>query len=264
MRARDVTRGLESLRLALACALAQATPLPATAYAGPHPPSTGGDLLSLLLAESLTHEATLAEDRESGQRPSGGSARVSEEEQQRLVALVDLARGGDKHAFGELYDHYHAGIYRFLFYRVGSTHVAEDLVGETFVRALRNIGGFQWQGKDFGAWLTTIARNLANDHFKAGRTRLERTTDDLGTLDSTTTGPESLVLSHLTNEALLQALSQLPGDQKDCLVMRFLQGLSIAETAEAFGRSPGAIKQLQLRAVRGLAQLMPPGLAEGS
>jgi RNA polymerase sigma-70 factor (ECF subfamily) len=68
------------------------------------------------------------------------------------------------------------------------------------------------------------------------------------------------VLASLTNEVLLQALADLPPEQKDCLIMRFLQGMSIAETAQALGRSDGAIKQLQLRGVRNLAKLMPEGI----
>ncbi|HYG95403.1 MAG TPA: sigma-70 family RNA polymerase sigma factor, partial [Nocardioides sp.] len=151
-------------------------------------------------------------------------------------------------------------IYRFLYYRTRSVVVAEDLCSEAFFRALRNMPSFRWQGKDFGAWLMTIARNLATDHFKAGRTRLEMTTEDMGQHDDATEGPESAVLASLTNEILLEALTRLPNEQRDCLVMRFLQGMSIAETAKALGRSDGAIKQLQLRGVRNLAKLMPEGL----
>ncbi len=61
---------------------------------------------------------------------------------------------------------------------------------------------------------------------------------------------------------LLKALSELPDEQRDCLIMRFLQGMSIAETAEVLGRSEGAIKQLQLRGVRNLAKLMPEGVRD--
>jgi RNA polymerase sigma-70 factor (ECF subfamily) len=187
------------------------------------------------------------------------SSLENEAEGTRLIALVELARGGDAEAFGQLYDHYHVSVYRFLYYRVGSVTLAEDLTSETFFRALRSMSSFRWQGKDFGAWLMTIARNLTTDHFKAGRTRLEQTTEDMGTLDTTTEGPENAVLSLLTNEALLEALSQLPTEQRECLVMRFLQGLSIAETADVLGRSAGAVKQLQLRGVRNLAKILPEG-----
>jgi RNA polymerase sigma-70 factor (ECF subfamily) len=180
-------------------------------------------------------------------------------ERTRLIALVELARDGDCEAFGQLYDHYHGSVYRFVYYRSRSTSLAEDLTSETFVRALRGMASFRWQGKDFGAWLMTIARNLCTDHFKAGRTRLELTTEDMGLHDAPTEGPESEVLASLTNEVLLDGLRQLSDEQRDCLIMRFLQGLSIAETAEVLGRSEGAVKQLQLRGVRNLAKLIPAG-----
>ena len=138
------------------------------------------------------------------------SSATDEAEGSRLIALVELARNGDSEAFGQLYDHYHASVYRFLYYRLGSVPLAEDLTAETFFRALRSMSSFRWQGKDFGAWLMTIARNLTTDHFKAGRTRLETTTEDMSTLDTTTEGPEGAVLASLTNEALLEALSELP------------------------------------------------------
>jgi RNA polymerase sigma-70 factor (ECF subfamily) len=190
------------------------------------------------------------------------SSEEDEADRTRLIALVELARKGDSEAFGLLYDHYQSSVYRFLFYRTRSSTLAEDLTSETFFRALRSMNNFRWQGKDFGAWLMTIARNLATDHFKAGRTRLEMTTEDMGLHDDATEGPESMVLAGLTNEILLKALTELPPEQRDCLVMRFLQGMSIAETAAVLGRSDGAVKQLQLRGVRNLAKLMPEGLRD--
>ena len=86
------------------------------------------------------------------------------------------------------------------------------------------------------------------------------TTEDMGAHDDATEGPENAVLAGLTNEVLLEALTELPDEQQDCLIMRFLQGLSIAETAEVLGRSEGAVKQLQLRGVRNLAKLLPGGM----
>jgi RNA polymerase sigma-70 factor, ECF subfamily len=254
---REVAHGLNALRAAVARLLVvepiRAEPLLAvTAGVGP---------------EILSTKAGSGEDgvKVGG---SGGyddaelatSSEESEAERNRLIALVELARKGDADAFGMLYDHYQASIYRFLFYRTRSSPLAEDLTSETFFRALRSMTNFRWQGKDFGAWLMTIARNLATDHFKAGRTRLEMTTEDMGQHDDATEGPESQVLSSLTNEMLLEALTQLPDEQRDCLVMRFLQGLSISETASILERSDGAVKQLQLRGVRNLAKLMPDGI----
>ena len=172
----------------------------------------------------------------------------------RLRALVDLAVQGDAEAFGQLYDHYVGGIYRFVYYRVGSAQLAEDLTSETFVRGLRAISRFSWQGKDFGAWLTTIARNLITDHFKSSRARLEIVSDSVPETRSSPPTPEDEVLSLVSNAMLLEAVNSLPEEQRDCILMRFMQGLSIAQTAAALGRSEGAIKQLQLRAVRRLAK----------
>lgn len=197
-------------------------------------------------------------------RPGGGSGRNRGEpagdddpEKARLVALVELARAGDADAFGQLYDHYVGIVYRFLYYRVDSDALAQDLTSETFFRALRSISRFSWQGRDFGAWLITISRNLVNDHFKSSRQRVETTTADLSAHDSAVAGPEDEVLAQMTNQALLAALGQLASEQRDCLVLRFLQGLSIAETAAALRRSEGAVKQLQLRGIRNLARLLP-------
>ena len=195
-----------------------------------------------------------------GDADQATSSETSEAERSRLIALVELARGGDKEAFGLLYDHYQPSVYRFLYHRTRSATLAEDLTADTFFRALRSMNGFRWQGRDFGAWLMTIARNLTTDHYKAGRTRLESTTEDMSVHDERTEGPEAEVLARLTNEVLLEALTKLPNEQRECLIMRFLQGLSIAETAQALGRSDGAIKQLQLRGVRNLAKLMPEGM----
>jgi len=172
----------------------------------------------------------------------------------RLRALVDLAVQGDAEAFGQLYDHYVGGIYRFVYYRVGSAQLAEDLTSETFVRGLRAISRFSWQGKDFGAWLTTIARNLITDHFKSSRARLEIVSDSVPETRSSPPTPEDEVLSLVSNAMLLEAVNALPEEQRDCILMRFMQGLSIAQTAAALGRSEGAVKQLQLRAVRRLAK----------
>ena len=179
-----------------------------------------------------------------------------------VVEHVRAAQQGNAYSFSVLYDTYVDKVYAYCHHRVGDRQTAEDLTSDVFMRALKRIDSFSWQGKDFGAWLMTIARNLATDHFKAGRTRLELTTDDMGDHDASTEGPEAAVLASLTNELLLEALTELPDEQRDCLVMRFLQGMSIAETAEVLGRSEGAVKQLQLRGVRNLAKLMPEGIRD--
>jgi RNA polymerase sigma-70 factor (ECF subfamily) len=155
-----------------------------------------------------------------------------------------------------LYDHYVDFVYRYVLYRVGDQTLAEDLVSETFLRALRRIGSFTWQGRDIGAWFVTIARNLILDHAKSSRTRLEFPTADILAAADTpgATGPEESVLAGLGRRALLDAVRALAPDQQECVVLRFLEGLSVRETALAMGKKEGAVRALQLRAVRTLAR----------
>jgi RNA polymerase sigma-70 factor, ECF subfamily len=181
----------------------------------------------------------------------------------RMPGILSRAQAGDPEAFGTLYDRYADLIYRYTYYRVGNRALAEDLTSETFTRALRRITSFTWQGRDFGAWLVTIARNLIADHYKSARFRLELPTADLlgAGADRPAAGPEGQVLDSLTNAALLDAVRQLGAEQQECVVLRFLEGLSVAETALAMGKKPGAIKAMQYRAVRSLEKLLPAGLA---
>jgi RNA polymerase sigma-70 factor, ECF subfamily len=255
---REVTQGLIGLREAVARLLLAESllPQPLLAVAA----GIGPEMLPNTSKAASGTESQVGGPDGFNDADLAASSEESEADRNRLIALVELARKGDADAFGMLYDHYQASVYRFLFYRTRSSTLAEDLTSETFFRALRSMTNFRWQGKDFGAWLMTIARNLATDHFKAGRTRLEMTTEDMGQHDDSTEGPETQVLATLTNEVLLAALTQLPDEQRDCLVMRFLQGMSISETASVLARSDGAVKQLQLRGVRNLAKLMPEGL----
>ncbi|SEG29247.1 RNA polymerase sigma-70 factor, ECF subfamily [Thermomonospora echinospora] len=182
-----------------------------------------------------------------------------------IKALVLRARDGEADAFGALYDHYVELVYRYVYYRVGSHPLAEDLTSETFLRALRRIGDFSWQGKDFGAWLVTIARNLVADHFKSSRFRLEVCTAELlepegAGPDRSAEDPERRVLEAMTNRALLAAIRRLNSEQQECVVLRFLHGLSVAETALIMGKKTGAIKALQYRAVRSLGRMLPRDL----
>ncbi|MEO3978594.1 ECF subfamily RNA polymerase sigma factor, BldN family [Streptomyces sp. CAU 1734] len=175
----------------------------------------------------------------------------------RMMELVERAQAGEAEAFGRLYDQYSDTVYRYIYYRVGGKATAEDLTSETFLRALRRISTFTWQGRDFGAWLVTIARNLVADHFKSSRFRLEVTTGEMLDANEVERSPEDSVLESLSNAALLEAVRKLNPQQQECVTLRFLQGLSVAETARVMGKNEGAIKTLQYRAVRTLARLLP-------
>ncbi len=187
--------------------------------------------------------------------PAEGEAAVT-------LAMVQRAQTGDADAFGELYDRYVDVVYRYVYYRVGSAQVAEDLTSETFLRALRRISSFTWQGRDVGAWFVTIARNLIADHYKSSRYRLELTTDDVSQSGAKLVqdGPEGAVLEQMQNKVLLESVKKLNPEQQECIVLRFLQGLSVAETAAAMGKNDGAIKALQYRAIRSLGRLLPEGV----
>ncbi|PZG37406.1 RNA polymerase subunit sigma-70 [Spongiactinospora gelatinilytica] len=174
-----------------------------------------------------------------------------------LRALVLRAKTGDADAFGTLYDRYVDLVYRYIYFRVGSHPLAEDLTSETFLRALRRIAHFTWQGRDFGAWLVTIARNLVTDHFKSGRYRMEVSTAEV--LDIPLDGPhipENAVVTAMVNERVLRAVRDLKPEQQECVVLRFLHGMSLAETALVMGKKSGAIKALQFRATRALARAL--------
>ena len=227
-------------------------------------PAAGLAALRCAVAAVLSLEPLLSTAASTGGAPSPsgswGHHQVDDTDNTRIAALVDLARQGDVDAFGALYDHYNAAVYRFVYYRVSTVALAEDLVSETFFRALRSMASFSWQGKDFGAWLMTIARNLVADHYKSGRNRFETATADFTAHEGVTDSPEDEVLTGLTNDLLRRALSTLPPPQQECLVLRFISGCSIADTAAALGRSEGAVKQLQMRAIRNLAKAVPEEL----
>ncbi|MGW7521428.1 ECF subfamily RNA polymerase sigma factor, BldN family [Streptomyces sp. NPDC054796] len=212
-------------------------------------------------ANSTATTTTAAVRRRSRGGASGTSTArrpaASDTDSRRMMDLVERAQDGESEAFGRLYDQYSDTVYRYIYYRVGGRATAEDLTSETFLRALRRIGTFTWQGRDFGAWLVTIARNLVADHFKSSRFRLEVTTGEMLDANEVERSPEDSVLESLSNAALLEAVRKLNPQQQECVTLRFLQGLSVAETARVMGKNEGAIKTLQYRAVRTLARLLP-------
>ncbi|MGH2725984.1 MAG: sigma-70 family RNA polymerase sigma factor [Actinomycetota bacterium] len=177
-----------------------------------------------------------------------------------VVELVDRARDGDPQAFADLYDRYVDRVYRFVVYRVqGDSALAEDITSEVFLRALRKIKGFQWQGRDVGAWFLTIARNLVLDHYKSGRARLEVLGIETPIGDDRIVDAEDAALSRVSAQDLYKAIARLGNEQQEVIYWRFLQGYSVAETAAAMGKTDGAIKALQYRAVKALYKLVVVG-----
>lgn len=175
-----------------------------------------------------------------------------------VIELVDQAKQGEPEAFASLYDRYVDRVYRFVLYRVsGDNALAEDITSEVFVRALRKMKTFTWQGRDVGAWFLTIARNLVLDHFKSGKFRLEMPGADLGDGSrEDVVDPEDQALSRVSQADLYRAIRRLGNEQQEVIYWRFLQSYSVAETAAAMDKTEGAIKALQYRAVKALYKLV--------
>ncbi|MFI0777702.1 ECF subfamily RNA polymerase sigma factor, BldN family [Streptomyces sp. NPDC021212] len=255
----DCLRGIVPTAYAVP-ALALASPVP-VGPAGPARPAGSADG-TVSRSGTASPCYALTDGGAAVGRRSRGSASTArrpsaDSDSRRMMDLVERAQAGEAEAFGRLYDQYADTVYRYIYYRVGGRATAEDLTSETFLRALRRIGTFTWQGRDFGAWLVTIARNLVADHFKSSRFRLEVTTGEMLDANEVERSPEDSVLESLSNAALLQAVRKLNPQQQECVTLRFLQGLSVAETARVMGKNEGAIKTLQYRAVRTLARLLP-------
>lgn len=234
-----------------------------TSYAGSMPDGGMGSLLTAMLSVGLQPGADRAGRVLTPRRPAPEPAAEPEPPEPRdeeVWGLVEAAQRGDTEAFGQLYDRYVDVVHRYAYARLGDRTLAEDVTSETFLRALRRIGTVSYRGRDVGAWFVTIARNLVLDHVKSGRNRYEVVSGDPLDADRSTEGPEPAVLRRLSAEELLRCVRQLPPDQQECVVLRFLQGLSVAETATVMRRNTGAVKALQHRALRRLATLLPDGV----
>ncbi len=172
-------------------------------------------------------------------------------------ALVERAQLGDAQAFGKIYQQNAYKIFQFIYSRVSSRELAEDLTGDVFTKAWKNISRVTWQGRDIGAWLMTIARNLVVDYYKSARYRLEMLTGEILEVDQVDSdpGPEATAIASLTSRDLIAAVQKLGDEQRQCIILRFFNGCTIAETARAMGKTEAAIKAMQYRATGSLARL---------
>lgn len=162
-------------------------------------------------------------------------------------ALVEAAKA-DPSRFAALYETHFERIYAFVLHRVRDRSVAEDVTAEVFRHALAAIGAFEWRGVPFAAWLYRIASNEIADHV-AKRVREQ---------GSIATGePSRDETSAIEHRATLYRLvDDLPADQRRVIVMRFAEERSIRDIAETLGRTEGAVKQLQWRALQTLRTRM--------
>ncbi|WP_216588540.1 sigma-70 family RNA polymerase sigma factor [Streptomyces brasiliscabiei] len=171
-------------------------------------------------------------------------------------ALIERARAGDQAAFATLYNDNRQAVYRYFYYRLRNRQLSEDLTSETFLRALRRIDTFTWQGRDFGAWLVTIARNLHLDYVKSARARYERPTSEFAELLDSGEQDRSAEQNALrglevveATDTASRALSVLNPAQRRCVELRYMHGLTAPETAAQLKVTVGAVKTMTFRAM---------------
>lgn len=161
--------------------------------------------------------------------------------------------------FHRLYASYHQDVFNFLFYLVKNRTVAEDLSHEVYIRVLNAYDRFEGKSSE-KTWLFSIAKNVAIDYFRKKQVRDKHafTAFDWETeqLVSSSPSPEQSVEFSEQMRQLLEALEQCTGDQKMVVIMRFIQELSIQETAEILGWTQGKVKTTQHRALKNLRLLM--------
>lgn len=171
---------------------------------------------------------------------------------------VTRAVAGDPDAFGDLYAEHYPLVFRFIFRRVGNPNLAEDLAADVFLRAFNRVQGFVWQGTSIAAWLLMISRNIVSDYYRSPRYRKETlygAAEELNCpADDFESRPEEVVIDHMMINDVTRLLPQLSPDQREVLTLRFIDDLSLLETAEKTGRTEGSVKALQYRATRSLAK----------
>jgi RNA polymerase sigma-70 factor, ECF subfamily len=176
-------------------------------------------------------------------------------------SLVERAQQGDPTAFGELYAKYNAEVFRYLWQRCGHVQLAQDLAGDVWERALRGIGRLNYRGAPPLAWLMTIARNRAIDHFRSGRFKMEVLCDatrDMGQVDESA-DIEQLAVSRLEASIVLRAVQDLSAAQRQAITLTYFAGLSCPEAAVRMGVTEDAVKALNMRARRTMAKRLSSG-----
>jgi RNA polymerase sigma-70 factor, ECF subfamily len=153
----------------------------------------------------------------------------------------------DPSRFGELYEENFYRVYAYIARRVRGRHQAEDLTADVFREALAGLGRFEWQGAPFVAWLLRIASRAVADHYKRSARESGQPVDDLA----------RVVPQEIERHVILfQLVDRLPLAQARVIRLRFVEQKSIKEIAQVLGRSEGAVKQLQLRAIENLRAQM--------
>ncbi len=170
--------------------------------------------------------------------------------------LIRRARQGDLAAVSELYNLHVDRIYQYVRYRTGDDLTAEDITAEVFLRAIESLGSYNDQGAPFIAWLYRIAHARVIDFWRSSNRRQTAPLDDPLLQDSLVETDEAIEIDFLQHRLLWSALHRLTDDQQNVIVLKFMQGLSNAEIAQLIGKTEGAVKALQRRALESLARML--------
>ncbi len=183
--------------------------------------------------------------------PAGLWREELQEEEQHWVKLASL---GDGEAVAQLYQRYAPAIFRYVYYRLGDREAAEDMTSDVFCRALESLPRYQQRGLPFSAWLYRIAGARVIDHYR--RVRRRPIADLHPGIPARTGDPVLAAELQLTDEELRWAVTQLTAAQQQVIVLRFVEGLSHEEVAGIVGRSEGAVRVLQYRALETLRKIL--------
>ena len=176
--------------------------------------------------------------------------------------LVERGQAGDRDALEELYLLHFDRIYSYLHMSVGNRHDAEDLTTQTFLRMLESIGRFQWRSAPFSAWLFRIAHNLAMDHFRASR-RWQPEEDVPEPVGDAEPSAEAQAMHAIGRQSMLDLIEDLSDEQQQVLTLKFVFNFANADVATIFGKSEGAVKSLQHRALASLQKQVADGTDDG-
>jgi RNA polymerase sigma-70 factor (ECF subfamily) len=175
-----------------------------------------------------------------------------------IKRLVKRAIDGDVETFGELYSIYLDRIYRYVFYQVHNKVTAEDLTEEIFIKAWRGIGKYRWKGQPFSAWLYRIAHNHVIDYFRTSRQHQPLDREIPADRDQ----PQQELETKQIQQSLLRAISSLPQQQKQVIILKFIEDLDNRAIERIMGKSQGAIRVMQMRALAALRQILNEEMEE--
>ncbi len=181
----------------------------------------------------------------------GATEKSTRESTEHVRRLVERAQQADRAALEELYLIHFDRIYSYLHMSVGNRHDAEDLTTQTFLKMLESIGRFRWQAAPFSAWLFRIAHNLAMDHFRARR-RWQPEEEVPEPPGSEEPSAELEAMQSIGRQSMMELIERLSPEQQQVLTLKFVFNFPNADVATILGKTEGAIKSLQHRALGSL------------